>query len=493
MGKLAVPEYILNKPGKLTESEFEKMKLHASIGAEILSAIDFPYPVVPIVRHHHENWDGTGYPDHLKGTSIPIGARILSVVDCFDALTSDRPYRPRLADEEAINILLERRGSMYDPLVVDTFIRVHVAITPTLAQSSPASRALTEIASASNASPRKSGAPVLDEITASADEMLTLYELARGLAGQMSVGEAADVIAKHLRRLIPWSLCVFYTYDPSATELVAEHAFGDGTSLVKGLRIPLGQRLSGWVGANKQTIANSDPVLDLGDTARSHALRLRVCLSTPLLADGRLVGVLSLYAAGPGTFTDDHRRIVEVVSRQVADSFDRSREEDHASRRNLLATLPSLDQLEVRLQSRLGQEDNTRENEVVLVFVKAHGLDNIASAHGEGVSEETFCHLVDQIRRTLRVGDVVYKDGHNTVVAYLDSADYESRTAIVSRIRQSVAGYRKRLSGGKTVTIPITVTQVTAPRDGMSIAELTHAAEHLSFAGSQDVNESSIH
>src|SRR3954453_3868400 len=130
MGKLAVPEYILNKPGKLTEAEFEKMKLHASVGADILSAIDFPYPVVPIVRHHHENWDGTGYPDKISGTAIPFGARILSVVDCFDALTSDRPYRPRLTDKDALKILNDRRGTMYDPLVVDTFLRVHSHIGP---------------------------------------------------------------------------------------------------------------------------------------------------------------------------------------------------------------------------------------------------------------------------------------------------------------------------------------------------------------------------
>src|SRR5207237_9253545 len=128
MGKLAVPEYILNKPGKLTAAEFEKMKLHASVGADILSAIEFPYPVVPIVRHHHENWDGTGYPDKIKGSAIPIGARILSVVDCFDALTSDRPYRPRLSDKEAIRILQQRRGTMDEPLVVDSFIRVHDTI-----------------------------------------------------------------------------------------------------------------------------------------------------------------------------------------------------------------------------------------------------------------------------------------------------------------------------------------------------------------------------
>ena len=127
MGKLAVPEYILNKPGKLTPAEFERMKLHASVGADILSAIDFPYPVVPIVRHHHECWNGAGYPDGLAGVAIPIGARILAVVDCFDALTSDRPYRPRLSDDEAIMIVLDRRGSMYDPVVVDAFIAIHAA------------------------------------------------------------------------------------------------------------------------------------------------------------------------------------------------------------------------------------------------------------------------------------------------------------------------------------------------------------------------------
>ena len=93
-GKLAVPEHILNKPGKLTPAEFEKMKLHATIGADILSSIEFPYPVVPIVRRHHENWDGTRLSRRPQAaTDIPIGARILSVVDCFDALTSDRPYR----------------------------------------------------------------------------------------------------------------------------------------------------------------------------------------------------------------------------------------------------------------------------------------------------------------------------------------------------------------------------------------------------------------
>src|SRR5436190_2138325 len=150
VGKLAIPEHILNKPGRLTPAEYDIMKRHASIGADILSVIGFPYAVAPIVRHHHENWDGTGYPDGLAGARIPIGARILAVVDCFDALTSDRPYRPRMSDADALQILSQRRGSMYDPLIVDTFARVYREIAPDPLPASDTRRALEVITSSTS-------------------------------------------------------------------------------------------------------------------------------------------------------------------------------------------------------------------------------------------------------------------------------------------------------------------------------------------------------
>ncbi|MFP5207390.1 MAG: HD-GYP domain-containing protein, partial [Acidobacteriota bacterium] len=102
IGKLAVPDHIINKPGRLTPDEFEKMKIHPVVGAEILERVAFPYPVAPIVRSHHEKWNGKGYPDGLKGEEIPIGARILAAVDCLDALASDRQYRKALPLDEAI-------------------------------------------------------------------------------------------------------------------------------------------------------------------------------------------------------------------------------------------------------------------------------------------------------------------------------------------------------------------------------------------------------
>ncbi|MGE4057051.1 MAG: HD domain-containing phosphohydrolase, partial [Vicinamibacterales bacterium] len=318
MGKLAVPEYILNKPGRLTGAEFEKMKVHASVGADILSAIDFPYPVVPIVRHHHENWDGSGYPANLRGTDIPIGARILSVVDCFDALTSDRPYRPKLTDDDAIAILLQRRGSMYDPLIVDTFIRVHAEIAPD-AKESAAATVIKDIAMAAaqmrEVDQQTAG---FENIAAGSDEMATLFELASALNAQATLSQNVEAVTTRIRRLVPFVLAVHFAYDDASDELVAAHAVGEGALLVTGMRIAPGQRLSGWVAANRQSIMNSDAMLDLGEIARGVAPRLRSCLSTPLLAHDQLVGVLTLYSATSDGFTEDHRRILEVAGRYLA-------------------------------------------------------------------------------------------------------------------------------------------------------------------------------
>jgi putative nucleotidyltransferase with HDIG domain len=319
MGKLAVPEYILNKPGKLTEAEFQKMKLHASVGADILSAIDFPYPVVPIVRHHHENWDGTGYPSGIKTTEIPIGARILAVVDCFDALTSDRPYRAKLSDDEALAILKQRRGTMYDPMVVDAFFRFHSVRTPELPRQGPPSEVLNTIARSRRAGP--DSRPAFNESVPAANEMLAVYELSRELESQTNLTDACDVIAKHVRRVLPASLCVFYRYDRVCDDLIAVHAIGDRAARVRGIRMALGQRLTGWVAANRRTIVNSDPALDFGEALAHQSPSLESCLSVPLTLDNDLVGVLSLYGTESNGFTDNQSRAIEALSQQIAISL----------------------------------------------------------------------------------------------------------------------------------------------------------------------------
>jgi putative nucleotidyltransferase with HDIG domain len=310
-GKLAVPEHILNKPGKLTPVEYERMKLHAPIGAEILSSIEFPYPVVPIVRHHHENWDGTGYPDGLRGSEIPIGARILSVVDCFDALTSDRPYRRALVERDALAIIAERRGTMYDPIVVDTFLRVHGQIMPATDAPHPAARAIGEARARDHAAVESRPAPAPEP--AIPGEALAVESLARAMAGQATVSDLGALLWMMLRQILPCQACCLWVPD-GADGVVAQYAAGDGVAEVRGVRRPIGSGIAGWVAAARRPALNADPMLDLGDLPARAGLA--TSLTVPLLHDGALVGVLSVYSSTP--FSEDHERLLALLLPRLA-------------------------------------------------------------------------------------------------------------------------------------------------------------------------------
>ena len=310
-GKLAVPEHILNKPGKLTPLEFEQMKLHVDVGADILSAIDFPYPVVPIVRAHHENWNGTGYPRGLKGEEIPIGARILSVVDCYDALTSDRPYRPALSDSEAMKIVLERRGNMYDPQVVDTFLQVYRDIAAEAMEPVPHQEALTKIGRAISA-PQLPPAPVgaVDIRADAPDDLLAIVSLARVLGGEATFRDAAALATTHISRILADTTCAFYVHDTASGHLVARYVTGPHAAALRGMSMPMGERLSGWVAACRQTMTNSNGAIDLYD----QDVNVGTAVSTPLLDGERVVGVFTAYAAAQHAFTDDQSRLVEMMA-----------------------------------------------------------------------------------------------------------------------------------------------------------------------------------
>lgn len=494
MGKLAVPEYILNKPGPLTPAEFEKMKLHASVGADILSSINFPYPVVPIVRHHHENWDGTGYPDKLSGADIPLGARILSVVDCFDALTSDRPYRPRLPDSEAIRILLDRRGRMYDPLVVDTFIESHKDIAPAPIEEQAASSAVGLSAITRSAVPvadvGTAGAR-LEDIAASTEEMLALYDLARGLAGQFALADAADIISKHLRRIVPASACVFYIYEGASDELVAAHVSGEGSSHFSGLRVPRGQRLTGWVAANRQTIVNSDPVLDLGEVARSLKPRLRSCLGTPLLNGDQLVGVLTVYSTNKDAFTDDHRRVIEAIARQVSKTVKHAidfEKDQSLNFRDQLTGLPNLQRLERFVASEISSAAGGAVLSVVFVDVSA--LASHARRQTSQSDDRLLTAATHSIRQTLRGADFLFRYSGHQFVVLLTQTDTTAASHIATRIREALARLTRELSAPHNTFM---LGVATAPADGVTLDALIAAATTRLRLPSDPIDPPSVH
>ncbi len=458
MGKLAIPEYILNKPGKLTEAEFEKMKRHASIGAEILSAIDFPYPVVPIVRYHHESWDGSGYPDGLSGESIPIGARILSVVDCFDALTSDRPYRPRLSETEALQIVNDRSGTMYDPTVVRRFTEVYRQIAPPEAELGQR-ESLLPLSASNRAFDR---VETLDKITSNSEENQTLFELAQALRDQATLETSGETIAKHLRRLVPASVFSFFIYDLEHDDLGADYVYGLHADAIAGTRIPMGQHLTGWVAANRQTVVNSDPALDLGDVVRSLEPRLRSCLSTPMqLADG-LVGVLTLYSSRKDAFSDDHQRIVELVAGQVANNVRQAvsvetpptigRDRPSPSR-----SIPS----ELARFFEHGRHLGFSGGGFSLLLI-AGGQLRIAEGQG-GIEQLRASQTINSLRASLRSSDLLFQDG-DEYVALLPETDGDDCRVVADKLRKNL------------VTTTVLIGGATSPADGVTLSDLLTAA-----------------
>ena len=314
-GKIAIPEHILNKPGRLTPAEFEQMKLHAPIGAEILASIDFPYPVVPIVRHHHENWDGTGYPDGLRDTAIPIGARILAVVDCFDALTSDRPYRRRMTDEEALAIVVERRGTMYDPHVVDSFVRAYQRIMPAADNAlHPAARAVgglrESVAAAPPPAPAASEGPISEEV-------LAFTSLARAASGNAGVADLGALLWMLLRHVVPCGGIAMFAYDVPSNLMIARSAAGPYAARLRRLRCAMGQGAVGWAAVNRRVVVNSPATIEAAEGSDPPALNWT--LTVPLVDNGHLIAVLALYADAP--FVEDQARVVELLSPHLVASF----------------------------------------------------------------------------------------------------------------------------------------------------------------------------
>lgn len=478
MGKLAVPEHILNKPGKLTAAEFEKMKLHASFGADMLSAIDFPYPVVPIVRHHHESWNGTGYPTGIRGTDIPIGARILSVVDCFDALTSDRPYRPKLSDADAIAILLERRGSMYDPLVVDTFIRVYKDIAPP--------DTLTTDQHTAHKSPRGTAARHTETDGALAQASIAKSGIAE--RSHHALAEAVHMIEVRLKDHVPYTLAIMFLYDAQDDELIARHVVGDELGILKDLRISLGERLSGWVAANRKTILNSDPTLDLGQFIEQITPRLHTTLSVPLIGTDGFVGVLALYSPELA-FSEDHRRAAEVTAAKVADAIARPTASfthgpvDPTTGLSFATEIPQI----------LRDLSTSRESaSFSLVFIELTTLPDISAKHGLGAADRAMRKVAEAIRTCLTHDDTLFRRNDGEFVALVSRTESNDIWALAKQVRAVVKRQPPLLEGGLRVDFQVSTHGIPAPSDESALRDLLTSG-HAALAVPSNNNRPQVH
>jgi putative nucleotidyltransferase with HDIG domain len=331
IGKLAVPEHIIAKPGKLTPEEFDKMKIHPIVGAEILEQVDFPYPVVPIVRAHHEKWDGSGYPAGLKGEEIPIGARILSAVDCLDALASDRQYRRALPLDEAMAKVSSESGTSFDPKVVDILSRRYVELEK-LAHEQPVQAPVklsTDIKVERGAAP-DAGFAEIDSAVAAAEpakhsheliaaaqsDMRTLAEITQKLGNSIAREDVLCLLAARIRRIIPYDSIAIYLVKDKV--LLPEFVSGQDFNLFSSLRIPLGEGLAGWVAEHSKAILNGNPSVEpgyLNDPAKDSSLRS--ALAVPLSSESATIGVLALYRFKHSAFTHRELDVLQLMASKL--------------------------------------------------------------------------------------------------------------------------------------------------------------------------------
>jgi putative nucleotidyltransferase with HDIG domain len=467
MGKLAIPEHILNKPGKLTGDEYERMKLHAPLGADMLSAVDFPYPVVPIVRHHHENWDGTGYPDKLLAGAIPIGARVLSVVDCYDALRSDRPYRGALSPAQAMAIVRERRGTMYDPSVVDAFESLQIEVEAETVNQ-PLPDALDRFAQAAREMRRadSSSETIPLELRVSATEMLLrLYGQLSVLGPAAGIDVTCDTVSRYLLRVAPAGLVVFYRRDDAADEVVAVYASGFGESLVRDARMPMGHGVSGWVAATGRSVINADSALDLGHRLDGIEPKFQSILSIPLMQPRGAVGVVTLYASQAHAFREEQRQAIELISAHVAHAFARalqaSREPAPVSAHPTFLGASHGHALDAILAQGRGIGGECGRSLGVLC-VKNVGDASVMDCAAMAVSQAT------------RIADLLFTPGDDSIVVLMPDCDAGAGELVVERI---AAALPPGVVPPPSASSPLRIAFACSPHDGDSVRQLLDVAQ----------------
>jgi putative nucleotidyltransferase with HDIG domain len=454
MGKVAIPDHILNKPGKLTAAEYELMKLHAPIGAEILSAVDFPYPVVPIVRHHHENWDGTGYPDGIAGEAIPIGARILSVVDCFDALTSDRPYRRALGAEEALRMVQERSGVMYDPAITAALAEAYPAIRKVKPSTAPE---VSLLIARANERP----APGPAAVAASSGPAPSWTELDRSWAILCAASRQRDdtrelavlTLAAFLRAVSPATTVALWRRDTAAQAVVAVHVSGHGERLLRGRSVRLGEGISGWVAANGAAIVNSDPALDFAERLDDLAPRPRMAVAVPI---GE-AGVLSLYTDDAGGFSQDDRLLAAEAADRLAPWLEPAPHDRPGAASPAWSSEPANTALNRLLDASAGSANPG---------ILSVSLASERSAHGD---DDHTMDLAALVLPAIRLSDGLFAAARDEIVVVLPGCESEAEELLVSRLRDLLNGPRCPLEA-------VAVGFGVVPRDGPTAADaLTRA------------------
>jgi len=500
IGKLAVPEQIINKPGKLTPEEFEKMKVHPLVGAEILDRVAFPYPVAPIVRSHHERWDGTGYPEGLAGENIPIGARILAAVDCLDALASHRQYRPALPLSEAMAKVREKAGTWFDPQIVSILENRYIElermaqmsedtqVTSGLSRSVRVERGLAPAAGFERTEPTHAAienTDFLSSIASARQEAQTMFELSQDLGVSLSLSETLSVLSMRLRKMIPYdSIAVFVNRNGW---LLPELVSGENFRALSSLKIRVGEGLCGWVAENSRPIVNGNPQVEAGYSADpgKQTTQLQSALVVPLEGLNGVVGVLAMYQTNRDAFTPDHLRILLAVASKVALSVENAlkyQQAESSATTDYLTGLPNARSLFVHLAQEVARCRRMKTSLAVLVC-DIDGFKQINDSFGHLEGDKLLREFTTRLKDVCRGYDYVARMGGDEFVITAPGLTAEAAKEKAERLNQAAIESGKHVCGRELITL--SVGMAFCPEDGFDVERLLAEADRRMYSMKQ--------
>jgi diguanylate cyclase (GGDEF)-like protein/putative nucleotidyltransferase with HDIG domain len=490
IGKLAVPEYILNKPGKLTEAEFAKMKIHPTVGGDILKRVNFPYPVEDIVRYHHEKWDGSGYPKGLKGEAIPLVARIISVVDFYDATRCDRPYRKGMKREESLALLRSMVGSAFDPKVVETFTQ-HVEEFDRMIDSQDIREQVASAFDDKTATKPDAGlapdilgvseqpATGFRSISEAQREVFALHEIAQTIGSSLNLSDTVTLIANKLRAIVPFDTCVIYLVDDPSGKAIAAHVVGEEVEVFKRRRINIGDGITGWVIANSRSMCNASPDLDLIGVPEEVVKRFRGVLVSPLIREDGAFGAISLYSQSRTSYTTEHVRLLESVCQHASSAlnnaltYERTRE---SALVDPLTELPNARGFYMMLEQRIAECQRMNREPLAVVCMDIDDFKVINDQYGHSIGDRLLASVAGVVRRELRQMDILTRYAGDEFVAIMPMASSKMAGAIGERMRNAVEEQLFSVRTGTVVGLGVSLGVACFPDDGETSEELLSAA-----------------
>jgi diguanylate cyclase (GGDEF)-like protein/putative nucleotidyltransferase with HDIG domain len=469
IGKLAVPDHILSKPGPLTPEEFQKVQAHPQVGADIIATVPFPYPVAPLILSHHERWDGRGYPSGLKGDDIPLGARILCLVDYFGALTSTRPYHEAMAVDAAVSLIEQEAGKALDPRAVAAFLR----ILPRVRDEAEGSG--REPVGA-NRTPK---ATVFEDIAVAHGEIYALYQIAQTMGTSLGVSDSMAHIASKLTTLVPFSACTLFLYDQTTDTLRCRFATGTDFELMQQLTLKIGQGLTGWVARNRRSLVNARPSSDLEAAGSNLPTALQSALVCPLVFEGRVIGTLAVYHTVPSFYQEDHRRLLDRVCEQAAAVINNAivHEQTHeASLTDPLTSLPNTRFMVTHLSGELARAERLN-TEVSLVVLDLDDFKEINDTYGHHIGDRALRDVAQVLRAVIRPYDICVRYAGDEFIVVLAGCGLDEAENKRKELQQAIGETVFEARPGMPIPLSISAGSAVFPHDGDSYESLLAKAD----------------